>query len=204
MGAYEFIPARSIVQWRSVRSRSGAEPLSVVLNATASGGGSTGPTVEDRGVPSKGLGLQAVEVDFDGPVSLASPTDVAATCWPTVNGTPGASTIVPVVAAVDADTLRFEVTGVPDGSCVYVQVGTGAINENLTGDADCIIRSLAGDVTGDGQVSLADVALARTKFGEVAGIEPRCDVTLDGHISLADLTFIKSRMTSPPKVAVCP
>jgi hypothetical protein len=206
MGACEFVPGtRTVNQWRSVRSHRRLGPLSIVLAPAATGNGSTAPSVENRGIPALGLGVTTLEVDFDGPVSLAHPENVAVTCWPTVDGVIGAgNALAPRVTMKNATTMSIDLAGVPDGSCLRVAIGPDTIAGFLIGDIDCAVRSLAGDVNGDGEVTLADLAVIKANISEDPSVNPRLDLTLDGFINLVDMALAKSRMTPPSRRALCP
>src|SRR4029079_6728131 len=59
------LPGPTITQWRSVRSHGGIGEQAIVLNPTATGNGSSGPTVEPRSA-----GIQKIQMDFSAPVTL--------------------------------------------------------------------------------------------------------------------------------------
>jgi hypothetical protein len=65
MGAYEFIPPRTVTQWRSVRTHSGSGELAIELDPDAGSACNPWPTVETRDG-----GIRKIELDFDQPVTL--------------------------------------------------------------------------------------------------------------------------------------
>src|SRR4029079_11316229 len=124
---------RTITQWRSVRTHSGVGELGIVLNPTASGNGNSGPTSETRDD-----GIQKIEVDFSGSVTLANPLNVTVTGYTTADGVmSGPSPYTPVsVSLVDGDTMGilFNEGVLPDESCYIITINPGTIVENLIGD----------------------------------------------------------------------
>ena len=203
-GTGDACETHAVAAWRSVRTHRVQGPLSIALDAQATGNGLTGPTVETRGIPAQGLGLTTLEVDFDGPVSLSNPAAVTVIYWPTTGGVMGeATSITPTVTMADADTMRIELAGLPDGSCVSVAIGPGATAEGLTGDTDCMVRSLAANVTGSGNVSLGDLSYIKSRYGASAADYPAYDLNLSGDVSLGDMSFAKSR-TAIVRRAICP
>jgi chitodextrinase/N-acetylmuramoyl-L-alanine amidase len=194
----------AIVAWRSVRTHKKVGPLSILLDAQATGQGTNGPTVEPRGTPATGIGATTIEVDFDGPVSLASPAAVTVRYWPTTDGVIGGPVdSTPTVSMVDADTMRIGLAAIPDGSCISIAIGPDALAEILTGDRDCMLRSISGDVTGSGRVDLLDAAMIKNRNGASVAGEARCDLNLNGAIDLVDAAYAKSRISTLGK-ALCP
>jgi probable HAF family extracellular repeat protein len=193
---------RTITQWRSLRTHTGLGELAIVLDPTRTGDGPTGPTVESRGTAALGMGLRTVDVDFDAPVTLNDPAAVTVTYWVTSGrkiGLPLAST--PAVSMLDSDTMRISLGNVPDEACYRITIGAAAIVEELTGDADCMIRSLVGDVDGSGSVTNPDTKLIQNRIGRSVESYPNSDLNLDGVIHSADVAYAKSRVG---KKALCP
>jgi probable HAF family extracellular repeat protein len=194
--------ARAITQWRSVRTHSGLGELAIGLDPTRTGNGSTGPTVESRGTIALGMGVQIIEVDFDAPVTLNDPAAVNVTYWVTSGRKVGVVlTCTPAVSMLDAQTMRISLSGVPDQSCCRITLGPGAIAEELTGDVDCLVRSLVGDADGSGDVSNADAKLIQKRIGQAVSSYPNLDLNLDGVINSADAAYAKSRTG---KKVLCP
>lgn len=197
-------PTRSVVAWRSVRTHSGVGPLAIALNATATGNGLSGPGVESR----QG-GVQSIEVQFDGPVTLINPAAATAAGHITAAGVMGAPSAYAItsVTAVAPDTLAIQfVPGLPDQGCYQLALGASLIAESLTGDPDVWVRGLFGDTTGNGDVVLGDTLAtkARVAAGTLATAAPQHDVNVNGAINLGDVLAVKSRVSSPTRSALCP
>ncbi len=201
-----------VVQWRSVRTNATLGPLAIVLDPTAVGNGSTGPTTE----PRQG-GIQRIEVDFDQPVILVNPAAVATEGQTTTY--PGGVLLGPVAYApsavfmVSATTMAIEYPAaapgnLPDRTCYNFDVaGTvqNAAGQGLIGDTDCNARSLLGDATSNGVVNLSDPLYIKSKFGQPAGSFPQCDINLTGaNINIFDALMSKGRVATPPRRALCP
>ena len=71
---------------------------------------------------------------------------------------------------------------------------------------DVIIRTLAGDATGSGDVTLSDALLIAVQAvaGTSVGSAPQFDVNADGAIDGQDALAAKARVTSPAAGALCP
>ena len=62
----------------------------------------------------------------------------------------------------------------------------------LSGDLDCQVRVLAGDVNGDGVVNNTDLTLSQSKcYLPMTPEQATFDVTLDGVLNLNDYTLVK-------------
>ncbi len=194
---------RAIVGWRSVREHEGAGPLGIPLDEAASGDGMSGPVVE----PRQG-GIQKIEVDFDQPPSLLDSAGVSVTGVLTVDGVAGPpEPYVPTtVMMADSDTLAilFSPGTLPDAGCYTITIGPGTFGETLTGDVDVMVRSLVGDTTMSGDITLSDVTLVQTKFASAAADGPQFDLDLSGTVNASDMQIAKSHVTSPPRQALCP
>ncbi len=184
-------PDRSITHWRSVRTHGAGTDLSIELNPLATGNGSTGPTVETR----QG-GIQKIEVEFNGAVTLASAASI------TVTG-PGSPTYT---ASTTCNTLTINFTGgMSDQACYTITIGPAALSQTVTGNTTCRIRSLQGDGTGNGSVNLGDAIYTKKKIGQTADVFPNLDYNLTGGtIDTADMLAVKPLITSPPRKALCP
>jgi len=203
--ACETAPQVSVRAWRSVRAHGTAGNYAIPLNATASGNGATGPSVEPRAG-----GIQRIEIDFSGPITLADPAGVSITGRTTTNGVLGSvNTYSPTaVTLVDSDTLAliFE-GGLPDATCYRIELLPTLVSQTLTGDLDVQIRSLVGDASGDGVVLLDDALMIKDAVvaGVTAATMPHCDVNLsNANINLGDAILVKSRMSNPARQALCP
>jgi hypothetical protein len=182
------------------------------LNPTATGIGSGGPTVETRGAVggTAGPGVQRVQVDFNGAITLNNAANITVTYRVTTPQNPspimgGPIVTVPTsVTLADADTLNitFGINQIPNLSCININIGAGTLVETITGDTDCNIRSLSGDTTGNGIVQLGDQLQVKntTTF---AG-NHRMDINLNAAIQISDWLAIKNQISNPSKQAVCP
>lgn len=203
--ACETAPTISVRAWRTVRAHGTAGNYAIPLNATATGNGPTGPSVEPRAG-----GIQRIEIDFSGPVTLANPAGVSVTGRTTTNGVLGSvNTYTPsAVTVVDSDTLALEFAGgLPDATCYTITLLPTLATQTLTGDLDVQIRSLVGDASGDGAVLLDDALMVKDAViaRSTAASMPHCDVNLsNSNINLGDAILVKSRMTSPVRQALCP
>jgi len=199
---------RTITAWRSVRTHAGVA-RSITLNPTASGNGPNGPTVEPRGPNPANAGIQLIEVDFSGPVTLVNASGVTVTGRVTsAAGVMGPETsFVPIsVSAVDADTLAiaFAPGQLPDGGCYTITIGPDTIAEPLAGDTDVNVRSLFGDVGSSGEILLGDALLVKSRIGQSVADNVGADLNLNGSIDLVDALIAKLRVVSPSYKALCP
>ncbi len=184
---------RTIIAWRSVRTHSVSGRLGLTLDPAATGNGLTGPTVESRTG-----GIRLIEVEFDGPVTLANTAAV------TVNGGAIPPTSV-TLSTPDTLAIAFNAGVLPDQGCYAVTIGAGAIAQTLLGDNTCSVRGVIGDVTGDGVTTLSDVIYAKMKLSSPAFANARFDVNMAGDvINTADLGAIKGQVASPAHQASCP
>ncbi len=203
---------RTITQWRSVRAHGGgAGPLSIVLNAAATGDGSSGPTVETRGTAALGIGVQEIDVDFDGPIVLLDDSKVSVVGHATTPGEPPTTGLrqsyIPDDVTASGNTLKilFDPGHLPDNGCFTMTIGPGTLAQIIVGDKDCKIRSLHGDTTMNGTVNLGDVLWTKSMNGQAASAHPAHDVDLSGgNIDSGDASIIKSRVAMPPNTALCP
>lgn len=196
-------------QWRSVRTHSGAGDLNIPLDATATGNGPAGP-----GVESRHGGLQRIEIDFSGPVSIVNSSGVSVTGYATSGGVLGGpvSYTPTSVAMADADTLVIllpttpaGISLLPDESCYHIVIGPGVLDVSLAGDNDVYVRSLRGDTSASGSVNLSDALLTLSRVGQLAASNPQHDVNLSGgNINPIDVLLVKSRIASPAPAALCP
>ena len=202
---------RSIVAWRTVRNHSGIGPIALTLNATASGNGVSGPTVETRGSTNLavGTGIQKIQVQFDGGIQLANAANISVVGRTTASGVMGApSNYTPASVTVTGGNtleLNFNVGQLPDESCYAITIGAGTTVELLAGDLNCNVRSLLADVNMDGQVVLGDSLATKARVNQLASAVPQFDANLSGgQINLGDALFVKTRVSSNVRKALCP
>ncbi len=197
---------RTIVEWRSVRQHTGAGELAIVLNPVASGNGTTGPTVETR----EG-GIQAIDVVFDNTITLADTDKVIVTGRRTVGGVlQSPEDFTPSVSVLpNGLTLRiaFVAAQLPDQSCYNIDIAGGALHQVIVGGHQTNARSLVGDTGMNGSVTLGDAlfTLRKTNPAQSASANPRHDVNRSGgQINLGDVQSIKTGITLPARIALCP
>lgn len=206
----------TITQWRSMKTHTGCGELPIVLDPLATGATSTKPTVETRGAGAATQGVLKVQVDFSGPVTLDAAANIIVTYRPTTQGASPSvgspSGVIPTsVAMADADTLNLVFASglLPNLGCVNISIGDAFV-EAITGDIDCNIRSLAGDVGSNGTVALADQLAIKAEINAGSNVtttpsKAKFDINLScGLIALADQLAAKAQTTSPPKAALCP
>jgi hypothetical protein len=168
--------------WRSIRVHgTPGEKLAIDLDPAAGGGTAITEMRRD--------GIQIIEVDFDHDVSLIVSGVLVAQ-----NLTSGVNTAASNQFLTNAgQTLVAEWPPgtLPDQTCFRFDL-TGLI-DRLTGDPDCLVKSLCGDTNGDGNTNLADMAFVKSKNGApVVPDNVRFDVNVDGQINLADMALVKS------------
>lgn len=193
-------PTRSILHWRSVRTHAGLGALPIELDKATSGNGISGPTAESRTG-----GIQRIEIVFDGSVALTDGAAILVVGQTTSAGVPGPLTSYSPdsvsLAAPDTIALVFNSGTLPDQTCYTLTVGATTIGENLGGDADCMVRSLAGDVTSSGGITLSDAIAVSVRLGQSVPANPEFDLDCDGSIALPDALIAKSVLGHQ---AMCP
>ena len=175
------VPPR-ITAWRSVRAHAlPVGPRPIPLNPNVTGGAVVSET--------RNGGIQRVEVDFGVDVSgliagiaeaedLGSGVATPATNQSTTNG---------------GLTLVIEFSpGLPDEACYRIDL-TSVIS-GLTGDPDCLVRGLIGDVNGDQSTNNTDKSWIASLNGHpVLPGNVRFDLNLDGSINNTDKSLVASR-----------
>lgn len=198
----------TIVAWRSVRTHAGQGELSIPLDPSAVGNGSTGPTTETRVG-----GIQLIAVDFDSPVTLVDPGAIVVLGWTTTNGAIGdpVAYAPQSVSMLDADTMLIAFPSapapgaLPDQTCYRIVINSGALSEPLFGDDDVYVRALVGDTTSNGVVNLGDALFTKERISQPALGNPEHDIdTSGGAVALQDVLAIKSLVASPARMALCP
>jgi hypothetical protein len=199
----------SIIAWRSIRTHAVGGPLPITLNPSASGNGSTGPTVESRSG-----GIREIAIDFDRQVKLtATPSSGVSitgrqTTYPGGIPTMGIPVLFPPssISLSGAYTvlLDFNAGVLPDESSYAITVNSGMINQAIFGDHDCNIRSLYGDASGDGRVNLSDAILIKARAGTSVAVNPQLDLDLSNAINQTDVLAAKTRVARPTHQALAP
>ena len=90
-----------------------------------------------------------------------------------------------------------------DQSCYQVMLMSGLFADVLTGDLDVWVRTLQGDTTSSGTVTLSDALYTATQIGETTLAAFDLDLS-GGSVSLTDALFAKSLVSTPPRTALCP
>jgi hypothetical protein len=171
-----------IVAWHSLRYHYGSinNYLPIVLDPSAIGAAVVSETRRD--------GIQWIEVNFSEYISgriigAATAEDL------THGGSIVATTQYP---AYGGYTLEIGFSpGLPDETCYRIDLA--GVIDGLVGDTDCRVRCLIGDVNGDQNTNLIDMAFVKSKNG--APVLPdniRFDANLDGAVNLIDMALVKS------------
>ena len=168
----------NVVRWASVRPcGTGCE---ITLNAAATG---SAVTVE----PHSG-GIRMITVDFDGPVSLVGTVEA-------VNLTGGGAVAASNQYLTNSDqTLVIEFASglLPDVACYGIDLANNILC--LTGDTDCMVRALIGDVNSSGLVDNGDMTQVRVMRGHaVSSTNCQYDVNCNGTIDNSDLIQVRIR-----------
>lgn len=190
--------------WRSVRMHSGIGELGIVLNASATGNGVSGPTSDSRS-PS----VQIVEVDLGRSITIANPAALTVVGRTTTANVMGPPVNYPVasVTVPRPHVLRMSFTPgtLPEQACYNVSLLPGIVQEPIGGDLDVSFRSLYGDALSDGQVVIGDTLYIKARLSQVAGDQPHCDINMTGNtINLGDALAAKSQVVSTIHRALCP
>ena len=179
----------SITVWRSVRTHTsglGTEvDLAIELDPARTGNGAGNPTAETR------LGgIQRIEVDFDAFVSVVGTVEaedmtnggsIMASSQTAFNHEGGTSTLV----------IEFD-PGLPDQTCYKIDLA--GVIAGLTGDTDCLVRGLIGDVNGDSSTNNTDKSWVASLNGHpVLPDNIRFDLNLDGSVNNTDKSLVASR-----------
>jgi len=166
-----------IRSWQSIRDH-GTEPFGIDLNTGFDSNGEYGPAVETR----QG-GIQQVAVEFDREVILMNPSAIAIT--------DGINSYIPDSVMLQNDdsllVMNF-IGGLPEQSCYTIDLNDAI--ENLYGDSYCQVRSLIGDVSGDGIVNEVDQILIMDNLGMPVNEDAKYDLNLDGLISSSDVMIL--------------
>lgn len=177
------------------------------------GGASGGPFGIDLGVvPAAGQvecrvdGPTRIDVVFNGPI-VAWDGSADAGDEVIVNSVPAGAVSITGVT-VSGSTLRIDLNGVPNRSCLSVWLhglacdnGSGSPGVGMA-DVQLRQRVLLGDVGGNGTVSSADINQVKAHGGTTTAANCRMDVNDDGQIGAADVNVIKGNTVS--LAVVCP
>lgn len=177
-------PQFHIIGWSSVRNCGGVR-LPIALDP-APAAGEPGVKTETRR-----YGVQTIVVDFDGDVTgYYSPGHISLTNGLELVPPPG----IGEQLINGGHSLEINVVGSYDSLCYTIDI-TGAISNLATTppqDQDCVVQVLAGDVNGDGAVTISDSNLVRSRNGQPITGNERLDVNCDGQITISDTNLVRS------------
>jgi uncharacterized protein (DUF1800 family) len=167
----------------SRRTHTGVGDFDVTLPLVAT---STGAGIECRQ-----LGGLKIVLTFDQPIAAGSSTYTLAN--DATNATTGLTASTPVYSG---NTLTLSVSGMADAT-TYSLTATNIAAADGSGtllSAVVRFRTLLGDSNGNGQVSVADIAMVKANSGQPLTLfNFRSDLNCNGSITVADIALVKSR-----------
>lgn len=182
-------PTAEIRQWWSSRyhDSSIAAELAIKVDASAT----TGQQITTE--PRQG-GIQKIVIDITGPQD----GELELQGQVTAVEVGGAGFAYPVAEQTlthdDGDSYTLVLQwpeGLPDQQCYRIDLGANIAC--LKGDTDCLIRSLTGDVTGDGIADAGDLLVAKSRISQpVMPDNIAYDVNIDGTLNAADVLTIRA------------
>jgi len=192
-----------ITSWKSVRTHlNNVGDLAISLDPSKTDGdtGTNGPTVETRR-----YGVLQLQVSFSEAVQPVDGTldvgDVVATAYDglaTRSVTPASVSLTngDTVLAITFDSSGDHWLGV-NARCTFDLAGkfksAGLFGMLVTGDTDCQVRCLVGDINHTGNINLIDVGGVKSKaYAPVSSSTCIYDVNTDGNINLIDVALTKS------------
>jgi uncharacterized protein (DUF1800 family) len=167
----------------SRRTHTGVGDFDVTLPLVAT---STGAGIECRQL----TGLRIV-LTFDQPIMAASSTYTLTN--DATNSTTGLTANNPVYTG---NTLTLNVSGMADATTYRVTVTNIAAADNSGTLASAVVffRTLLGDANGNGQVTVADIAMIKANNGQALTLfNFRSDLNCNGAITVADTAQVKAR-----------
>jgi hypothetical protein len=189
-------PAPTISSARSMKTHGTAGAFGTTLGVSPA----AGETECRQGGPSR------VEILFADPVT-AEDGNLGLGDEVTVSSNPAGSIGVSGLSIV-GNKLAFNLSGVPDRSCLTVQLHGIAANPGgvsppgaVMADTTLRQRIVYGDATGNGRVTSADVNMIKAG-GSVSALTLRSDLNAGGTITTADASAAKGATNSSP--ATCP
>jgi hypothetical protein len=188
----------SVVGWRSVREHGQLGPLAVSFDSSWAPGSPQPANIETR----KG-GVLLLEVDFSGPVTVRQYVNGVRIRYRTSDTGPTGGVSPWHTDNVDADTVAIAlhpgVGLIPDRSLARVMLTYELLNQNLEGDRDVLIGSLAGDTDRNGVLDLSDALLTKREIclGTSVESQPHHDVNVNGLLNLCDVLLIRSMIATP-------
>ena len=107
--------------------------------------------------------------------------------------------------SIDGNTVQIQLSGVTETGLMTISfpgIADAAIATATVTDTLCI-RTLLGDVSGDGNTNVFDLLAGRNMLNKlVQASNYRSDTTVDGQINVFDLLAIKNNLNK--NIAVCP
>ena len=185
IGAYEYIPPIAIRSAVSVKTHGAAGELPIDILAP-------GAVEPRRGGPTR------LVISFNG---SAQPQDGTLVAGDEVAVSNGAITALSISGA----QLIVDLSGVADATCLTISLqGISRVSDGtILAPTTLKVRTLMGDVNGDGVVNLADLRVVRDSQNRTATIKNvHADVTMDGKLDLADMVAIRNNMNR--RLATCP
>ncbi len=166
----------TVVSWESVRSHAVVGEQSLALSPLATA------TETRQG------GLQKVVINFDLPVQKRPVYTHARSLSTGILHRPTSTFL-----SDDGKRLELEYANLPDGACYKIDVNKRFDGLAETGDKAVYVKVLAGDVTGDGLVSGADVLKLKNVIGTTTDLAIY-DVNRTGEVNLGDALFARFNM----------
>ncbi len=104
---------------------------------------------------------------------------------------------------IDGNEVTVDLSGVPDATVLTVTF-PGIVNDvGLPSEDELCIRVLAGDVNGDGLVSVTDMVAVRNMLNQpVTARNCHIDVNADGSVSVTDMVAVRNNLGA--SVGNCP
>ncbi len=178
-----------IRRWQSI-SDHGAESYAIDLDTGFDSNGEYGPAVETR----EG-GIQKIQVEFDRAITLLNPS--------AIDISDGINSYSPDSVTLENDDSLLVMTftgGLPGQNCYTIDLnGSVPTVDDIDNDGCyddfllCQVRSLVGDVSGDGIVNQDDEDLMMEHWGEPTGEDTAMfDLNRDGTLTLSDLMILKN------------
>ncbi|MHC4092594.1 MAG: hypothetical protein ACYSVY_20360, partial [Planctomycetota bacterium] len=136
-------------------------------------------------VETRNTGVHTLEIGWSGPLDDAAGMGVVSVVC---DGVPYAGATS--VSVGGPDTIRVEFApALPDESCCVVHVAGCRADDSVN------IGSVAGDISGDGVVTVSDKALIKLQIGQpVTGANYWYDMSGEGDITLSDKSQIKPKI----------
>lgn len=173
-----------ITGWSSIRTHTGVGNLAIPLDPL-----DTRATSECRNG-----GVQLIAVDFNRDVtSLYTAGQVVVT---------GGLVVTGETLTNHGTRLEISLGRTADMNCYGINVFNSVAG--LSGDADCLVRALVGDVNSSGDVTTGDMGIVKLRITQSAPVtNANCgaDVNCSGDFTTGDMGVVKLRI---PNAVACP